>query len=127
MKKAYLLSTIIGILFISCSQQDKIEGFDEAKWRQDYNGCTNQRGELAKILLKNKEKLKKYDDDAITALLGDPERNRQFERGKKNYIYFLYPGKQCLGSALQKEGKKLVIEFDALGYPRIIRESQIDY
>ena len=127
MKRVSIFSTIIGIFLISCSQPDKIEGFDEEKWRQDYNGCTNKRAELVKILLNNKEKLKKYDDDAITALLGAPERNRQFARGKKNYIYFIYPGKQCIGSTIADEGKKLVIEFDALGYPRIIRESQIDY
>ncbi len=74
-----------------------------------------------------KAQLKQFDDDAIADLLGPPERNRQFARGKKNYIYFIYPGKQCENDTTGIEGKKLVIEFDALGKPRIIRESNIDY
>ena len=39
----------------------------------------------------------------------------------------MYPGSQCTGDTSNAEGKKLVIEFDALGKPRIIRESFIDY
>jgi hypothetical protein len=104
-----------------------MEGFDEKAWKEDYNACKNQRGELVKVLMDKKETLKEFDDDAITELLGAPERNRQFSRGRKNYIYFLYPGSQCEKDTSHIEGKKLVIEFDALGNPRIIRESYIDY
>jgi hypothetical protein len=82
---------------------------------------------LVKVLIDKKEALKKFDDNAIAELLGKPERNRQFARGRKIYIYFAYPGSQCEHDTTGQEGKKLVIEFDALGYPRIIRESFIDY
>ncbi len=118
---------ISSILFLSCTKELKIEGFETTKWKNDYMGCMNTRKEMVPILLANKEQLKTFNDDAISALLGAPERNRQFARGKKNYIYFIEPGKQCENSPSSIEGKKLVIEFDALGYPRIIRESQLDY
>ncbi|HVD97157.1 MAG TPA: hypothetical protein VNB90_03060 [Cytophagaceae bacterium] len=122
-----LWATFTALLISSCQSQVKLEGFDDKAWKADYNACDNRRGELGKQLIEKKDALKKFDDDAITELLGAPERNRQFARGEKSYIYFLYPGKQCEGDTTGKEGKKLVIEFDALGKPRIIRESFIDY
>jgi hypothetical protein len=128
MRVSFCILISILLFFSSCTQKKTLEGFDEKAWKEDYNACKNQRGELAKVLLDKKDELKKFDDDAITELLGAPERNRQFARGKKNYIYFLYPGSQCENNRTkEEEGKKLVIEFDALGRPRIIRESQIDY
>jgi hypothetical protein len=114
----------LSILLISCNQ--KIDGFDDDLWRKDSKGCNGNRKELVAILLKNKETLKKFDDDALSNLLGTPERNNQLIRGKKNYIYFIEPGRQCSNNAKIIEGKKLVIEFDALGKPRIIRLAQID-
>lgn len=111
----------------ACRQNSALEGFDAKTWREDYNACRNRRAALIESLLSKKEQLKQFDDDAISELLGTPERNRQFARGRKNYIYFVYPGSQCEGDTTGKEGKKLVIEFDALGKPRIIRESFIDY
>ncbi len=122
----FLLLTA-AVLPFSCRQGNPLDGFDDKAWKEDYNACGNRREELGKVLLEKKEALKKFDDDAIAELLGSPERNRQFPRGKKNYIYFLTPGKQCTSDSTGKEGKKLIIEFDALGYPRIIRESFIDY
>ena len=122
-----LYTGLIALLFCACQSQNSLEGFDDKAWKADFNACNNQRGALLESLMTQKEKLRQFDDDAITELLGAPERNRQFARGKKNYIYFLYPGKQCEGDTTGKEGKKLVIEFDALGKPRIIRESYIDY
>ena len=123
------LITISIILFsiIACNQSKKIDGFDDVAWKADHNACSNKRGELVKILINKKDALKELDDDAVSNLLGPPERNRQFARGKKNYIYFIFPGSQCNGDTNKAEGKKLVIEFDALGKPRIIRESFIDY
>jgi hypothetical protein len=127
MKYTLLFSGLITALFFSCQSQNSLDGFDDKTWKADFNACKNQRAALLESLLAQKDKLKQFDDDAITDLLGAPERNRQFARGKKNYIYFLYPGKQCEQDTSGKEGKKLVIEFDALGKPRIIRESYIDY
>ncbi|HSZ26239.1 MAG TPA: hypothetical protein VK766_10985 [Cytophagaceae bacterium] len=105
----------------------KIEGFDDKVWKEDHHACENRRGEWSKVLIAKKDELKKFDDDAITDLLGMPDRNRQFPKGKKSYIYFLYPGSQCTGDTSHKEGRKLVIEFDPIGMPSIIRESNLDY
>ncbi len=127
MKSTFVFISLIIILFISCKRSEVIKGFDEKAWKEDYNACKNQRAELWKILITKKEELKKLDDDAIVDLLGSPERNRQFSKGKKNYIYFLYPGSQCEGDIGKSEGKKLVIEFNAVGKPSIIRESFLDY
>jgi hypothetical protein len=127
MRNSFFIIIFIILFHSACTQTKTLEGFDEKAWKEDYFACKNQRSELVKVLMDKKEQLKKFDDDAITELLGAPERNRQFARGKKNYIYFLYPGSQCKKDTGKTEGKKLVIEFDALGKPRIIRESFIDY
>ena len=125
--KSNLVLFCLAVLLISCDKPKTIEGFDDKAWKADYFGCKNQRPELLKVLMDKKDQLKEFDDDAVSELLGAPERNRQFARGKKNYIYFIYPGSQCENDTTKEEGKKLVIEFDALGKPRIIRESFIDY
>ncbi len=127
MRNSFCIIIFITLFLVSCTQKKTLEGFDEKAWKEDYFACKNQRAALAKVLLDKKDQLKEFDDDAITDLLGAPERNRQFARGKKNYIYFLHPGSQCEKDSSTAEGKKLVIEFDALGKPRIIRESYIDY
>jgi hypothetical protein len=127
MKSYFVFISLITASLLSCKQSNTIEGFDEKAWKEDYNACTNKRVELWKILSTKKEVLKNLDDDAIVDVLGSPERNRQFSKGKKNYIYFLYPGSQCKGDTGKLEGKKLVIEFNAVGKPSIIRESFLDY
>ena len=127
MKSSFISISISFLFLVSCNQSVKIEGFDDKIWKEDYNACSNRRAELWKILSTKKDELKKLDDDAIADLLGSPERNRQFPKGKKNYIYFLYPGKQCEGDTGKPEGKKLVIEFDAIGKASMIRESFLDY
>jgi hypothetical protein len=127
MKTAVAFIFLSVVFFVSCQSTSTIEGFDDKAWKEDHNACKNKRAGLWKILNEKKEQLKELDDDAISNLLGSPERNRQFPKGKKNYIYFLYPGSQCEGDTGKTEGKKLVIEFDALGKPRIIRESYLDF
>jgi hypothetical protein len=127
MKTCFVYLFFLTFFIASCNRSKNIEGFDQVKWKEDFNACKNQRPELARILLNQKDELKKLDDDAITDLLGTPERMRQFPKGEKKYIYFLYPGKQCINDTSGAEGKKLVIEFDAIGNPKIIRESTQDY
>ncbi len=127
MKTIFVFLLLLSLGMASCQTEGSLEGFDDKTWREDANACGNKRGTLLKSLLDKKEALKKLDDDAISALLGKPERNRQFARGKKNYIYFIYPGKQCQGDTTGKEGKKLVVEFDSIGGVSIIRESNLDF
>jgi len=123
--KRFLLFFVGILLFNAC--QKKIEGFDDVTWRADHKGCQGTREKMAELLIEKKELVKNLDDNALASLLGDPERNRQLTRGKKNYIYFIQPGNQCQGDSSLKEGKKLIIEFDALGFPRVIRTSYIDF
>jgi hypothetical protein len=125
-KTSFLFLTSV-FLITACKPNVSIDGFDSDAWKADKNGCNNQRTALAEVLMTQKEELKKLDDDAIFHLLGTPERNHQHLRGKKNYIYFIQPGSQCSNDTTKSEGKKLIIEFDALGHPRIIRETMFDY
>src|SRR3954465_5663876 len=106
MKSSFVIICLIIVFFISCKSSISIDGFDDKAWKADYNACNNQRENLWKILSAKKEKLKELDDDAIVDLLGSPERNRQFSKGKKNYIYFIYPGSQCKSDTGKTEGKK---------------------
>jgi len=118
---------IFSVLILSCNRSKSIEGFDQKLWKEDMNACKNLRVELVKVLLIKKEELKQFDDDAMIDLLGTPDKIRQFARGEKNYIYFVQSGSQCSEKTSSvKEGKKLVIEFDSVGEPKIIRESLLD-
>lgn len=110
------------IILAGCSTPD-IEGFDKEIWMNDRKACNGKRSEQAKILLKNKDQIKGMDDDKVIDLLGKPERTQQFERGKKNFVYYIEPGNQC--GTQEKEGKKLVVEINAVGFVDMLLEQDL--
>ncbi|HEY8401724.1 MAG TPA: hypothetical protein VIK89_10700 [Cytophagaceae bacterium] len=112
------------ILFSSCSSDLEIEGFNSEIWKKDKKACLDNRKNELKVLLEKKEILKGESDSDILKLLGKPDEINQGSRGKKYFIYYIEPGAQCTSSP-GKTGKKMVIEFDALGRARMIREEII--
>lgn len=105
-----------------CTSAPEIEGFDQEMWQNDKKACLDNRKNLVKVLLAEKETLKGESDRRLLNLLGKPDQINQASRGKRYYIYFTESGSQCGNSQLPYQGKKLVIEVDALGRARMFRE-----
>jgi hypothetical protein len=117
-KPLYCLFLIIA-LFFSCGKKYNIPGFNKVSWDNDKKGCKNDRASIAKSILKNSASIKGMDDDVLVEVFGHPEKTVYYGRGRKDYVYYVQPGSQC-DSLAPKEGARIVVEFDALGYVNII-------
>jgi hypothetical protein len=119
------IATIITLAGTSaCSKpQPTLEGFNSELWKKDKKGCDGKRSYFAEILLAKSTEIKGMDDDDVAELLGKPEKSSWEDRGKKTYIYYIQPGKQCDTSFIL-EGIKLAIEFDALGRVKLVTEQK---
>ncbi|WMJ74239.1 hypothetical protein RCC89_13835 [Cytophagaceae bacterium ABcell3] len=120
--KNTILLLFCSIIFCSCGSTPEIEGFSKEAWANDIKGCNNHRGDLVKLLLENKESLKGVSDKNLFKLLGKPDMQRYYERGKKSYLYFYEPGDQCDDASGQKNGKRIAFEVNSLGVVVLITE-----
>ena len=75
-----LLFAVTICLFSSCDKTVKIDGFDTAAWKKDFDGCNGYRKENAAIILAHQEDLIGKHENTITQLLGHPNR---LDLGKK--------------------------------------------
>ncbi len=108
-----VLYSILFILFITaCSKPlPSLDGIDLKTWKEDKNGCLNNRSQFIAQLEKQKEKLKSLDQTEIIQLLGRPDRNELYKRNQKFFYYFLEPGVLC---GIDKEPRRLSIRFNAV-------------
>lgn len=103
------------LLFGSCGKSlPELNGVDEQLWKDDKNGCAQQRSSMIASLKTEKDKLLALDEMQIVTLLGKPDRNELFTRNQKFYAYFLEPSQECKGDSF-KTALKLVIRFNAMG------------
>lgn len=93
--KIYLPLLLIVALAGCQKQAPKIEGFDQAAWISDVNGCKGERSKNVEALLASKEALVGLPDSPLLELLGNPDIAEFYARGKKTLIYYLEPGKEC--------------------------------
>jgi hypothetical protein len=119
MRNVYLLFCAL-LIFSGCSGDYQLQGFDKMAWKKDRKGCSGKRVDLVKVLVMNKAKFKGMDDDDLVSLLGTPEKTVYYGRGRKDYAYYITPGGQCRETPGLKDGSRLLVEFDALGYVNII-------
>jgi hypothetical protein len=119
MNKALYCLFLSITFFFSCGKKYNIPDFDKVSWANDKKGCKGDREALVKELLKNSGYLKGMDDDVLVEILGHPEKTVYYGRGRKDYIYYVQPGNQC-NLNLPKQGSKIVVEFDALGFINFI-------
>lgn len=108
-----LFIVMVAFAMYSCKPAPEIEGFDSKQWKEDPNGCKNQRTKLFPILEKNKDKLIKVEAGQILKLLGHPDRNELYKRTQRYYVYFVKSGNQCKGTK-GGFGKMLRLRLDAL-------------
>ncbi len=120
---------LVGVGFVSCNaKKDNIEGLATEMWKADAYGCLNQRADLEKSFMDNKEKLKGYSQKEMMQLLGKPDEVELYKRSQKFFIYYLSPGPQCNRQRLQNNRpKSLFIRFSAMDVSNeiFIRSNQI--
>ena len=107
------------ITFTSCGPSTpELKGFDRNKWKNDQNGCNQQREDLCKIVLANKDQLLGLGEMDIIEVLGNPDQQELYSRNQKFYRYYLTPNQKC--SAPSSIVKKLVVRFNAVGLAKEI-------
>src|SRR5688572_33441195 len=74
------------ITFTSCGPSTpELKGFDRNKWKNDQNGCNQQREDLCKIVLANKDQLLGLGEMDIIEVLGNPDQQELYSRNQKFY------------------------------------------
>ena len=112
MQKQVIYSSLFLLFLSACSKPlPALDGIDLKAWKDDKNGCLNNRSQSIKMLTQQKEKLKSLDQTEIIQLLGRPDRNELYKRNQKFFYYFLEPGTTC---GVDKEPRKLSIRFNAV-------------
>ena len=104
---------LITILGSSCEKAINLGQFDPQIWKVDFNGCDGSRTSQMQHLAKVKKEFYGISESQLLKILGKPNREELGERGKRTYLYFIAPGKQCL---MNESGKAffLAIDIDAL-------------
>lgn len=113
------LLVIAFLVFTSCSTKKtvinhnhviRIKGFNSRKWKKDRLSCNDQRPELVKILISNKQNLINLNRAQVVSLLGRPNGENKNVMG-----YFVEGGTQCLDIKRMDytgiQTKSLLIEF----------------
>jgi hypothetical protein len=104
--KSVLLA--LPLLFFSCYQAPKIEGFSKESWQQAMD-CEHSRLEEARTLLDHESYLLSANQNEIKALLGDPDEHELYGRNQKFFYYDLVSNCDSLPA------QRLSLRFDALG------------
>jgi hypothetical protein len=109
------LSLLFLALCVGCSKPlPELKGIDVSGWKNDVNGCNNQRASMRTAIDREKEKLLGLDEVQIVTLLGSPDQEELYSRNQKFYYYFIEPGPQCATSK-DSTAAKLMIRFNAVG------------
>ena len=104
-------------LFSSCRKEAvQIENFSAQAWANDAQGCQGQRLGQVPTLQSSFEQLKGLNQQAVVALLGQPDKHELYRRNQKFFFYFVGPGKHCPDSAQAPvQAAQIRIRFDAIG------------
>ncbi len=113
MKKITYLFLII--LFSSCSRGIEFskEEFDTERWKNDKNGCNNERLSEYSNFQKIKDQLEGLSEVEIRQTLGNPDAVDLYKRKQKFYIYFIEKGPQCEKNGVGK-AQRIEIRFSAM-------------
>lgn len=107
----WLFST--AILYSCGNTEIKLDDVDLDAWIRDPGGCAGLRAAAAEPLQRQREKLLRLDEMAVTRLLGKPDENELYVRGQKFYRYYLDPSPAC--GNVQDDARTLIIRFNAVG------------
>ena len=94
----------------------EIKGMNYSLWKNDKYGCKSDRENLVDLIISNRDKFLKYNQNQIINILGKPENQTLYERGQKFFYYYVKYHPKCdKKNALPEEEQiKLEIRFDAL-------------
>ena len=94
----------------------EIKGMNYSLWKNDKYGCKFDRENLVDLIISNRDKFLKYNQNQIINILGKPENQTLYERGQKFFYYYIKYHPECdKKNALPEEEQiKLEIRFDAL-------------
>ena len=94
----------------------EIKGMNYSLWKNDKYGCKSDRENLVDLIISNRDKFLKYNQNQIINILGKPENQTLYERGQKFFYYYIKYHPECdKKNALPEEEQiKLEIRFDAL-------------
>ena len=97
-------------------KEPEIKGMNYSLWKNDKYGCKSDRENLIDLIISNRDKFLKYNQNQIINILGKPENQTLYERGQKFFYYYIKYHPECdKKSALPEEEQiKLEIRFDAL-------------
>lgn len=109
----YLIIILSFFLFIHCTHQPDLTGFDAVAFKQDRGGCGGQRAKQLAWLKKNKMELRGTTSNNMEDILGKPDIQQLADRNQEYYIYFLEPGPHCDRKASQ--AKSIAFRFSAMG------------
>lgn len=112
-KNQILVFILLSIcIFSSCNKKIDLKEFNKDDWRHDFNGCDGTRMELMQYLQLIQPDLIGIREPQLLEILGRPNKQELSERKKKSFMYYIYPGKQCVMNTA--DTRILVVDFDAL-------------
>ncbi|QCR21670.1 hypothetical protein [Pontibacter sp. SGAir0037] len=115
MKKTYLLLLLLGgLLFSSCSEPARIEGFDSSTWINDKNACNGTRAEMQRDFDAIRKELYGKEEKEIRDILGKPDGEQLMSRGQRMFYYYLEAGSQCQENNKLSTANKAEIRFNSL-------------
>jgi len=119
MRQSQLSFLILLIISIACGKSvPELAGFDRQVWKNDQNGCHQQREVLSKIVLEHKDALLGLGEMDIIKILGNPDQQELYSRNQKFYRYYITPNEKC--HLASTRAKKMVVRFNAVGLAKEI-------
>ena len=113
----YLNLLLLVLLFTSCYQPPKIDGFDTDQWSAALTECTDYRIVTIEHLVKEQEeKILSLNQNEVSNLFGNPSQHQLYNRNQKFFYYQL----DC------ENTKRLALRFDALGRVKEIQVEKVN-
>jgi len=122
-KRLYILLFVITLLIVigysvasKSTKIPNIEGMDYSLWKSDLYGCNSDRENLINLIISNKEKFLRFNQNQMIYILGKPENQTLYSRGQTFFYYYIKYHPSCgeKNALSDSEQIKLEIRFDAL-------------
>ena len=111
--------SLVAVLSGACGGSSlELNNFDEKKWQEDRFACNGLRAGLSEVVLRQRDQILAHGEMEIVEILGKPDESELYKRNQKFYYYYVEPGPRCDNG--NKEAKKLVIRFNAVGLAKEI-------
>ncbi|MEM9896436.1 MAG: hypothetical protein AAF789_08705 [Bacteroidota bacterium] len=109
---------LIVLLSSSCYKRLELEGFEKARWVNDYYSCEGYREDIADYLIEKQDVLLEGTQNEVESLLGTPKEHELYNRNQKFFHYRISPPDSC-GNL--EAVKYLSIRFNGLGRANLVQ------